>query len=59
MTTDIVETTLVRAFVDLDGGAKSKAAFVAALNKAIGDLKTIDYVPDFDVRLPHPRDERI
>lgn len=48
MTTDIVETTFVRAFVDLEKDNKSKAKFISALDKELAELRAADDVPGFD-----------
>jgi hypothetical protein len=46
--TDIVETTVLRALLTLRSGKKSKAEFVAALDKELSALNQMDDVPSFD-----------
>jgi hypothetical protein len=46
--TDIVETTLIRAFVSIVHDKKSKSSVIAELDKRIKDLKKADDVPGFD-----------
>jgi hypothetical protein len=48
ITADIVETTIIRAYIDLLDGKNSKAEFVAELDKQIEALQKTADVPTFD-----------